>query len=219
MDKNKPTHRFNKNKAINSKSHQTDWVKKLEAASGKPLQSISLPKNSDTEATVPEKLRIQFKCAKTGRLFFVFLTRHSSSHAFHVTSVSKETKASLNHRQDHSLPSSSLTHTSFEASDFDWTGWFCPYCMHSDTFVKCPQCLEIVCGGRVRQHQNGTKSFACYNECGHSGEIEGYIDSFSGSKEHIPKSSSSLLPRHRSHVKSLPPPTKNLRLPSNEPEP
>ena len=75
MDKNKPIDRVNKNKTLAAKLHQQDWVKKLEAASGKPVQSGGLPRSSAAGAAIPEQRRLQFRCAKTGRLFLGTLTK------------------------------------------------------------------------------------------------------------------------------------------------
>lgn len=217
MDKNKPIDRVNKNKTLATKLRQKDWVKKLEAASGKPVQSGSFTGSSAAGAAIPEQRRIQFRCGETGRLFFVFLARHSPSHAFQIVSVSKEKNAFSGGCQEHSVQNSNRAEKSFDASDFDWTGWFCPYCGHRDTFFQCGQCQELVCGRRVRQLQDGTLSFACHDRCGHTGKITGHIKSFKGSQEQKSRGFSSLLPRHPSQGKSLPLPTKDIRLPGRGP--
>lgn len=218
MDKNKPIDRVNKNKTLAAKLRQQDWVKKLEAASGKPVQPGRFPRGSSEGTSVPERCRLQFRCAKTGRLFFVFLARYSPSHAFQIVSVSKKTSTLGRGYKKQSLKDSSQTEVSFDAEHFDTTGWFCPHCGHSYTFVKCTECHELVCGGRIRQLQDGTLSFACHDRCGHTGEIEGHIKSFKGSQEEMSRGFLSSSPRHLSQGKSLPLPKKHLRLPGRKPE-
>jgi len=218
MDKNKPIDHVNKNKTLVDKLRQQDWVKKLEAASGQPVPSGRLPQSSHGEATMAEQRMVQFRCAETGKLFFVFFVKQSPSHTFQVVSVSRERSAPSRVSQDHSLQNSSRTETSFDASDFDWTDWFCPYCGHKDTFVKCGQCQEVVCGGRVRELQDGTKSYACHDGCGSTGKIEGHIESYKGSREQTSRGSSSSFPQNPSQGRSLPLPKKHLPESGRKPE-
>lgn len=218
MDKNKHIDHVNKNKTLAAKLHQQDWVKKLEAASGQPVPSVRLPRSSHGGATMAEKRMVQFRCAEKGKLFFVFFVKHNPSHTFQVVSVSKERNAPSRGSQDHSLRNSSRTETSFDASDFDWTDWFCPYCGHKDTFVKCGQCQEIVCGSRVCELQDGTKSYACHDGCGGTGKIEGYIKTYTGTEAKKSSSFSLESPRHPSLGTSLGLPNKRLPPTDRKPE-
>lgn len=221
MDKKKPVDSVNKNKTLAAKLHQQDWVKKLEAASGKPVQPGGSKRSSASGAANPERCRVQFRCGETGRLFFVFLAKYSTSHAFQIVSVSKEKSTPSSGCQDHSLQNTNPTELLFDASDFDWTGWFCPYCGHRDTlvpFVECGQCKELVCGRRVRQMHDGTQSFACHDGCGATGKIEYHIKSFNVSQEEMSRGFLSSSPRHPSQGKSLPLPKKHLRLSGRKPE-
>lgn len=67
----------------------------------------------------------------------------------------------------------------FNINDFDFTGWYCPYCGHAKDqpvvtrFVRCGRCHEYVCGARVEEKTNGQTYFACHDKCGNRGMMTG----------------------------------------------
>ena len=126
-----------------------------------------------------EHRRLQFRCAAMGSLFFILFRRYSPSHKFQIVSISKD----MNKPSSALLPPKNTPNLPFDASDFDWTGWFCPHCGHSKTFVQCGRCKEVICGDRVRHLQSGTMVFACHNGCGGTGVVKGHIESVKGSNE------------------------------------
>ena len=81
--------------------------------------------------------------------------------------------------------------TSYNAEDFDISGWFCPHCGHAkgdhdvpDLFIQCGECGQLVCGGRVTTIDD-TRLFACHDKCGRTSAIQGEITSYAGKETDI----------------------------------
>ncbi|MBV6396879.1 MAG: hypothetical protein HFACDABA_02481 [Anaerolineales bacterium] len=92
----------------------------------------------------------------------------------------------------------------FDIGDFSFAGWYCPYCGHTKKgdfpdFIRCGRCKELVCGSRTSLLPSGAEMFACYDECGKTGEIKGTIKSIKG----IEAKKDNILPPPK---KMLPPP-------------
>ena len=63
---------IDKNKTTLSGVSANDWMKKLEAATGKPVELGGAPQASGAEAGANREQRtVQFRCAETGKPFFV----------------------------------------------------------------------------------------------------------------------------------------------------
>lgn len=157
----------------------------------------------------PCELReLLFRCSQTGGRFRVVFGRLQPSYKFRILKVIDEIK------DPHEEDSSTTTHSiltpllrflgtargktqkrarvatkvhSFDAATFDFAGWYCPCCGHSQAacaetqFVRCSTCSECVCGGRIIQIADGIKTFACHDGCKGSGRIsDDYITSFDG---------------------------------------
>ena len=129
----------------------------------------------------------------------------------------------------------SLRTAAHYASDqFDWSGWYCPTCGHSQNapastpFFLCGQCHELICGFSAREIGPGICTVKCL--CGGGGRITGKIESYDGhsvapgdasvlkvASEPLPPpraalpSSRAALPSSR---KALPVPTKALPAPT-----
>ena len=90
---------------------------------------------------------------------------------------------------------SAKTSQSFNAHDFDFDGWYCPCCNHAragkvdSIFVRCTDCNECVCGGRVTLTRKGDRMFTCHDGCGGGGKIGGTISNFDGAPVEAPRSS------------------------------
>lgn len=99
--------------------------------------------------------------------------------------------------------------STFSAADFDFSGWFCPFCgwnKHTrakSIFARCGRCEELVCGARIVEIAGGKSTFACHNGCGGSGTIAGSLESYTGSSRER-KNVQHRLPRDQG-MKSLPP--------------
>ncbi len=75
----------------------------------------------------------------------------------------------------------------FNIEDFDFTGWYCPYCGHGKTepihprYIQCGKCHEYVCGARVERKPGGQTSFRCHDRCGGGGQLkDGTLTSLTG---------------------------------------
>ena len=147
---------------------------------------------------------MQFRCAETGKPFFVRFTRYSPSHGFQLVSVSKTPETPSIAQQRHVSGKTGRHEQPFDAADFDWTGWFCPHCGHKETFCQCARCHEYVCGKRVRRHEDGTETFACHDGCGETGTIAGHIESYKASQSHAPGANGPVSRRFPSSTRTLP---------------
>jgi hypothetical protein len=130
-----------------------------------------------------EQSVLKFKCSQSGKVFFVGFTRYSPKHKFQIVAIKQNLESDakkiqlpgLPDAKDNALP---LPNTDFEISAFDFSGWYCPYCGYKakngiPNFIECGRCEELVCGSRVSILPNGTKLFACYDECGMTAELGG----------------------------------------------
>jgi len=154
-----------------------------------------------------EQRQLFFRCAQTGRRFAVLFGRPNPSQRFRTLTVgddstvpdqddsSKNTEphpdaiapccGPRRRKTGHSAMVSSELQ-SFDAADFDFAGWYCPFCGHyratpaKTPFVRCSSCGECVCGGRIIEVPGGPVTFACHDGCQGSGRVEGCITSFDG---------------------------------------
>lgn len=182
-----------------------DWVKRLEAATGRPVELGGAAHVSGVGVTTnTEQRTVQFRCAETGKPFFVLFTRYGPSHKFQLVSVSKNPETPSSRCQQHASGTPDHRQKSFDASDFDWTGWFCPHCGHEETFCQCARCHEYVCGKRVRRLQDGTQTFACHDGCGETGVMTGNIESFKASQGHTSGPNQPVLDRFSPTTRTLP---------------
>lgn len=153
------------------------WRKKLEAASGQPL---SAPPNAKHDGR--EFHSISFHCAKTGSEFSAKFSRKSQGERFRIREIRtiKDNPSSPRSEPDNAP----VSHT-FNANDFDFTGWYCPYCQYNSgpQFVKCNRCQRLICGAQIITNQDGTQTFRCAPDCGGGGPLEGSISSYSATQE------------------------------------
>lgn len=197
----------------------------------------------------PEMRELPFRCAHTGKRFNVAFGRYHQSHKYRVVHVSlaslieapptppPKPRALLTkflgpfHLAEKPAPLPKPTPVSrqnFDASEFDFGGWYCPCCGYSrdipayPQFVQCGTCKEYVCGGRVTRVSPGIKTFECHDECKGGGRISlNHIEIFDGSpisaslnsaaklKQPEPNSTS-LIPKSDSPDRISPPPDQTL---------
>lgn len=187
---------------------------------------------------VPEMLELPFRCALTGNCFNVAFGRYHRNHKYRVVHVSPATAIQapstpqpmshplltkilgsfLSVAKPASQPKPSpLARQTFDASEFDFGGWFCPCCGYSrdvpayPQFVRCGTCKEFVCGGRVTRVSTGIATYECHDECKGSGRIsENHIETFDGSPISAPLGSTSALspsvpdPKNAVHSSEVP---------------
>ena len=181
-----------------------DWAKKLEAATGRPVQLGGAVQAANARSTASAEQRtVQFRCAETGKAFSVLLTRYSPSHHFQLVSVSKSPETPPRGHQRAGSGKEDDQQKSFDASDFDWSGWFCPHCGHRH-FYQCGTCQEYICGKRVRHLEDGTDTFACHDGCGGTGVVTGCIESFEAAQGHVPAPNRAVHNRLPSATRTLP---------------
>jgi len=182
-----------------------EWMKKLEAATGKPVELGGTPHISGAGGSANvEQRTVQFRCAETGKAFFVLFARYSPSHSFQLVSVSKASEAATVVGRHATSRTGYDRRKLFDASDFDWTGWFCPHCGFKETFCQCGKCGEYICGKRIRRLQDGTETFACHDGCGETGKITGSIESYNASQGHGSTPNQAVLKRPSSPTGALP---------------
>ena len=160
--------------------------------------------------TTIEIREIPFRCARTGGRFRVLFGRTNAARNFRIRQVLAEDVQSEPNppgpvvgsaiaRKLRAIPGrvtrvfrnhqlSRETHT-FDAGEFDFAGWYCPCCGHSQhqqtwpEFVRCSKCGECVCGGRVIQVNNGPQTFERHDGCKGGGRISNnYVQSYAGDK-------------------------------------
>jgi hypothetical protein len=133
-----------------------------------------------TKSTPSKEYRyLSFRCAQEGQLFHVVFSREASSHIFRITQIRSTSQVGSVTQADSSAQS-------FDATEFDYSGWECPCCGYAKSgdvdplFVQCSTCGECVCGSRVQRIDGGGMTFVCHDGCGGSGRIEGQISSYYG---------------------------------------
>lgn len=157
----------------------------------------------------PEMRELPFRCAITGKRFTVAFGRYHPNHKYRVVhvspvpmieapSTSQPTPRPLLTKflgpfhlsaKPAPLPKPApFSRQAFDASDFDFGGWYCPCCGYSRDipaylqFVRCSTCNECVCCGRVTRISPGIETFECHDECKGGGRISSnHIETFDGS--------------------------------------
>ena len=111
-------------------------------------------------------------CVRTGQHFSVIFDRVSENHNFQVSCIEKHERSTVKKRAPFKglLAGSKPTVKSFDANDFDFSGWVCPYCGNEHP-INCTACGHVVCGDRMRVLPNGRESFACHDACGGTGTL------------------------------------------------
>jgi hypothetical protein len=174
------------------------------------------------KAPVPTRCELDFCCSQTGELFLVRFKRARAQGKFRVVAVS-ESPLTSQKRGEFESQETGLAYwlrsllgygrctdsdsrvvncsAEFDGSEFDFSGWYCPYCRHPEQpeapfpFVQCSECGEYVCGGSIVPDRNGRFLFVCHDACGGSGPVSGCIHTFSGSSvEKVDRSSSRAVP-------------------------
>ena len=114
-------------------------------------------------------------CAEAGGKFIVTFERVSPAHRYQIVSIEKEPEPTGGRKGGlfaaaGRFAAKVLPMQEFAWSEFDQSGWACPYCGDSQR-IMCPDCGYIVCGARKRTLPNGRESYACHDACGASGTL------------------------------------------------
>jgi hypothetical protein len=163
----------------------TDWRKKVLANTAPKAASRQLTFEEGLaafrKATGSKESRvIPCRCAQTGRPFTIRFERESPDHPFRVAGTETGGTASSDANGGKARFGSTRKQQAYDAAEFDWTGLSCPHCGSRSSVVMCNRCGETVCGGRVRSHPNGERSFTCHDGCGATAKIETARQVFAG---------------------------------------
>ena len=109
------------------------------------------------------------RCAVSGEPFAIHFERMSPAHRFQIARIKRYEAAGNASKTNGGAFSRKPQQQSYDASEFDWTGWVCPHCGNRAGVVCCNGCGETVCAGRVRPLPDGSKAFACHDGCGATG--------------------------------------------------
>jgi hypothetical protein len=113
---------------------------------------------------------IPCRCAVTGEPFAILFERMSPAHRFQIARI-EAYEATAAHEQNSAggVFGRKPQQQSYAAGEFDWTGCVCPHCGNRSGVIYCQGCGETVCAGRVRPLPDGSKAFACHDDCGATG--------------------------------------------------
>jgi hypothetical protein len=109
------------------------------------------------------------RCAVTAEPFLIVFERLNPAHRFQIAQIKRYEAAGNASKTNGGAFSRKPQQQSYDASEFDWTGWVCPHCGNRAGVVCCNGCGETVCAGRVRPLPDGGKAFACHDGCGATG--------------------------------------------------
>lgn len=177
--------------------HKFDWSPGGHAQlnSAQVRQSLPSPVGQSPPAVTTEKRKIPFRCAVTGKIFSAVFVRANPREKFKIVEMEKATVMKSGavtnvHSEGHGETRGPQQQTeTFKVDDFDFTKWHCLHCglnlkeQVSICFVRCGDCQENVCGGRVRVEGTWKQKqiFSCHDGCGSEGVLEGRIESYDGS--------------------------------------
>ncbi len=139
---------------------------------------------------------LTFRCAKTAKKFMVLYSRDNPVHQFRIHAVLPQEEVRVAERsepakkaepvasppleREENSPSQTSANVarSFNALEFDHSGWYCPWCNYARfeeakfTFIKCGTCGELVCGGGIIEIPNGPATFKCHDGCTGGGRLK-----------------------------------------------
>lgn len=121
------------------------------------------------------------RCAIDDRAFRVVFDRSDPSKKWRIARISEST--AVYEDATGGMPEGKAP--SLEATEMDWSGWYCPACGHgreevARTFFQCSTCHELICGAKVRTLGPGIDTVECRPGCDGSGRLTGEIASYAG---------------------------------------
>lgn len=123
----------------------------------------------------PQERVIDFVCACSGAPFHVRFTRASPAERFTIASIERDGQPrQAGQPSTFWAGSAAPPSASFDVTEFDVSGWTCPWCQATKgtvpySFVRCAKCNELACTGRTSMLPNGKGWFACHDRCGSEG--------------------------------------------------
>lgn len=150
----------------------SSFLKRLEQSSGRPALI----------ATRLKQMIIPFRCATNGRPFNAVLTQQSPNHRFQIERMERGGGGAVASSGADGEEAATFSRD-IPMSQIDFAGWFCPHCSFGkssnvEPFARCGKCQELICGGRIRRLDAGSKIFSCHDGCGGGGLLAGEITSY-----------------------------------------
>lgn len=166
-------------KRIDSKFRQKDWVRKLEAATGKRVERHKYTKPQESTA---ESLSLAFRCSATGRDFTLVFERKSPKEVYKlVKTLTDDAPPS-----EKPIRTATPKATSIDIGSLGYTEIKCPYCDGGDSYlIRCGTCGKLSCAGGPKE-PDGRYLHKC-PWCGKEGYVTGEIDEVEGAKVDKPK--------------------------------
>lgn len=159
------------------------------------LESSPLIKSNVNSVSTERSVDIRtlnFRCSKTGGRFYVNFSRLHKEHEFRIVSCSTDSgelsKKYSNIDTTSQLKFSETKNQSFDANDFNLSGFECPCCQYAGdpSFVNCSTCGELVCGYSVVHVSPTVATFECHKDCSGGGVLnKGTIKNYSGKSSKI----------------------------------
>jgi len=165
-----------------SKPRPKDWVKKLEAATGKRIElrrHHTLNRRGDVaeeSAYKPPltKMMLVMRCSKWMKDFYVMMERETPDERFRVSSILKARPSAIVTSSTHELDDD----VSVDFGEVDLRGLRCPYCGDGG-IVKC-SCDRLGCGGGIEGIDD--RRFYICPWCGEGGYITHPIKNLKASR-------------------------------------
>jgi hypothetical protein len=118
-----------------------------------------------------ERRTLPCRCAVTGKSFVVVFERTQPARPFEIARIEQAAGGEDRPAASRGRFAAGPRQDSFDAAEFDWSGYACPHCGTREGVVYCDQCGETVCAGRARRQPDGTRAFTCHDQCGATGTI------------------------------------------------
>lgn len=163
---------------------------------------------------------VSFRCARDGADFKITLKRYRPSEQFKIDRIYLD-NSSHHHKTiapaDHVGEAPVASRMQYAASEYDWSGFYCPCCGYipdgpSNMFVQCGRCGELVCQSNVfADSGSNVRFYKCYPACGSGGEITGSIQSYESNRSL--KTSAPQFSKLPGHNQKIEPPRETLTSP------
>lgn len=111
-------------------------------------------------------------CSRTGRHFTAVFERFSGNHKFQISRIEEFENSTMKKGSSVKglLAGSMQEAKSFDANEFNFFGWVCPFC-RNDRPIHCGKCGDFGCGDRIHVVPDGREMHACHDACGNSGPL------------------------------------------------
>ena len=137
-----------------------------------------------------ELREVVFFCSLSGQRFVVVFVRDLISRRFRIRASEDNAGSAMSSRLTAlkrilSLAIGWKNRQTFNIDEFDFAGWKCLGCGHTQDairshFCRCGKTGHLSCGASILSIDSDRKTFQCFPGCGSSGVISGRTQSMSG---------------------------------------